>query len=62
MPPQREPDEASRLIAHLLVGATAAYAFRRAGAAGGIVGAFIGILVHEAFDAPLTQVLSELGA
>jgi hypothetical protein len=59
MPPQREPDEGSRLIAHLLVGAAAACAFRRAGAAGGLVGAILGILVHEAFDAPVALVLSD---
>lgn len=62
MPPQRDPDEASRLIAHVLVGAAGAYAFRRAGATGGIVGAILGIVVHEAFDAPVALVLSEVGA
>ncbi len=62
MPPQREPTEASRLIAHVLVGAAGAYAFRRTGATGGIVGAILGILVHEAFDAPVARALSELGA
>jgi hypothetical protein len=45
----------------VLVGAAAAYAFRRTGAAGGIVGAILAILVHEAFDAPVARVLSEVG-
>jgi hypothetical protein len=61
-----KPDQLARLIGGAIVGGAAAYVVGKAikstaGPAGVIFAAIITILVHEALDAPVSRVVTELG-
>jgi hypothetical protein len=59
---QPQPDPKARWIAHLIVGAVAAYAIgKRVGPAGTLVTAALSMGIHEALDAPVAKALSEAG-
>jgi predicted transcriptional regulator len=58
----KQPDAETRWLSHLLVGCVAgAIAGQRSGAAGAVVTAIISALVHEALDAPVATLLTDLG-
>jgi hypothetical protein len=62
-PQRRQPDPAARWISHAIVGLAVGYAFgKKAGPGAFWVTAIISALAHEAADAPVAQVLSDLGA
>lgn len=60
MPPGRRPDPLARALGHAVVGGAALYLLRRFGATA-IVASILTVFVHEAFDAPVAQKLSDLG-
>jgi RsiW-degrading membrane proteinase PrsW (M82 family) len=59
----RQPDQSARLLAHALVGIGVGYFLgKQKGLPGFITGLIVSTAVHEAMDAPVAQVLSDLGA
>jgi uncharacterized membrane protein YeaQ/YmgE (transglycosylase-associated protein family) len=56
------PDPETRWLSHLIVGcAVGAVAGKHSGTAGFITTAIIGALVHEALDAPIATLLTDIG-
>lgn len=60
---RRQPDQDARLLSHALVALGVGYLVaKEKGLAGFIVGAMLGTAAHAALDAPVAQLLSDLGA
>jgi hypothetical protein len=59
----RRPTPQTRFASHLLVGAAAgSLAGKESGPVAFVVTAIISALAHEALDAPVAQILTDLGA
>jgi hypothetical protein len=57
----KTPTEADTVISHLLVsGAVAAAGAKLSGLPGALIGAVLGYVLHQAFDAPLAGVIADL--
>lgn len=60
---RRQPDQNVRLVSHALVGLGVGYLVaKEKGLAGFLVGAVLSTVAHEALDAPVAQLLSDLSA
>lgn len=60
-PPRRQPDPGTRLVSHAIVGlAAGAITGRRSGLVGFLITAVIAAASHEALDAPVAQLLTDL--
>jgi hypothetical protein len=60
---RRRPDPVTRLFSHALVGAVVGLVVgQKSGPMGGAASALIAIAVHEELDAPVADVLTELGS
>jgi hypothetical protein len=59
--PQRRPDPFARLVSHAIVGALAAFVFKKFGGGPALMAAMLSIAAHETLDAPVAQTLTELG-
>ena len=59
----KQPDDLAKFLGHEIVGIGVAWVAGKMlkSAAPGIVIGIVGIFVHAAFDAPVSQSLSELG-
>lgn len=58
---QNQPSRTDRIIAHAVVGVgVGALVGKRTGLWGFIVGAVVGVVVHEALDAPAAQVVADI--
>jgi hypothetical protein len=59
---QPQPDPATRLLSHAIVGLlTGAAVGQKRGVGGFVLIAVLGAAAHEALDAPLAQLLTDLG-
>lgn len=59
----KRPDPGTRLTAHLLVGgATAVVVGRKTGGLGGLLAGAAAVIAHEELDAPIADLLAELGS
>lgn len=59
----KKPTPETRLMSHLLVGLGAGSIIsRKVGANAFLIGAILTALAHEALDAPVAQILTDLGA
>lgn len=59
---KRQPDPETRFVSHLLVGCAAGAATgKRSGFGWFVAAALVAALAHEALDAPVAQVLTDLG-
>jgi hypothetical protein len=60
--PKMRPSNADRILGHIIVAAVVAFVGSKVkGVPGAITGAVIGVIAHEELDAPLAQVIAELG-
>jgi hypothetical protein len=58
----RRPDPAARLLSHMIVGATAgAIVGKRTGPGGALLSALVAVVAHEQLDAPVADILADLG-
>lgn len=57
------PTKATRTVAHVAVGGLAAVLAAKAGKglAGAVLGALLGIAAHEMLDAPVAQLMTNMG-
>lgn len=59
---KRRPDPETRLVSHLLVGCIAGAATgKRSGFGGFLAAALLAAFAHEALDAPVAQILTDVG-
>jgi hypothetical protein len=62
MNPRRQPDPVARFLSHAIVGAAAGWVVgQKSGPGTAILAALAAVAAHEEFDAPLADVLTELG-
>lgn len=62
MSSRRRPDPVARWVSHALVGAAAGLLVaQKSGPIGGMVSALIAIAAHEELDAPMADLLTDLG-